>query len=98
MLCINSPGCGQEGKTFGNNEIHAAFVPLGYFDLPSLLTGGLMFHTQSKQDFYPRLQGLCKDMIAKTDVQGLRNNTVYSNITNGSLKATLGCIVHQASL
>lgn len=32
MLYINSPDCGQEGKTFGNIEIYAALVPLGYFD------------------------------------------------------------------
>lgn len=36
-----------------------------------------MFNIQSKLDFYPSLQGLCKDMIANTDAQGLRSNSFY---------------------
>lgn len=39
-----------------------------------------MFNTQSKLDFYPCLQSPCEDMIANTDAQGLRNNSLYIDL------------------
>lgn len=49
-------------------------------DYLSPLSGELMFNTQSKLDFYPCLQSPCEDMIANTDAQGLRNNSLYIDL------------------
>ena len=42
------------------------------------LHGELAFDMQSELDFYPCLQSSREDMIANTDAQGLRNNSLYT--------------------
>jgi hypothetical protein len=52
-------------------------MPLEYLELPFVLNGELLFNALSKLDFYPCLQSSRKDMIVSTDVQSLRNNSLY---------------------